>query len=82
MDSGLLLSIFTSWEVIAVCICVMLFLPLVFYVASTKSRKKPVQNAASKSHKPKPLTPRPEAPEAPAGRPGRAGEAEEPEEQA
>jgi hypothetical protein len=49
MDSGLLLSVFTSWEVIAVCLCVMLFLPLVFFVASTKSRPaKPSAAAARK----------------------------------
>jgi hypothetical protein len=40
MESGLYLSIITSWEVIAVCLFVMFLLPLVFFVASTKSRRR------------------------------------------
>jgi len=40
MESGLYLSIVTSWEVIAVCLFLMFFLPLVFFVASTKSRRR------------------------------------------
>jgi hypothetical protein len=40
MESGLYLSIITSWEVIAVCLFLMFLLPLVFFVASTKSRRR------------------------------------------
>jgi hypothetical protein len=40
MDSGLYLSIFSSWEVIAACLFLMFLLPLVFFVASTKSRRR------------------------------------------
>ena len=38
MDSGLLLRIFSSWEMIAACIFLILLLPLVFFIASTTSR--------------------------------------------
>ena len=40
MDSGLYLSIFSSWEVIAACLFLMFLLPLVFFIASTKSHKR------------------------------------------
>lgn len=40
MESGLYLSVFSSWEVIAACLFVMFLLPLVFFVASTKSRRR------------------------------------------
>jgi hypothetical protein len=39
-SSALYLPLFHSWQMIAVCILVMLLLPLVFYIASGKSRKK------------------------------------------
>lgn len=40
MDSRLYLSIFSSWEVIAACLFLMFLLPLVFFLASTKSGRK------------------------------------------
>jgi hypothetical protein len=40
MDSGLYLSVFSSWEVIAACLFVMFLLPLVFFLASTNSRRR------------------------------------------
>jgi hypothetical protein len=40
MESGLYLSVFSSWEVIAACLFVMFLLPFVFFVASTKSRRR------------------------------------------
>jgi len=40
MDSGLYLSIFSSWEVIAACLFLMFLLPLVFFIASTSSRRR------------------------------------------
>jgi hypothetical protein len=40
MDSGLYLSIFLSWEVIAACLFLMFLLPLVFFLASTNSRRR------------------------------------------
>ena len=40
MESGLFLSILSSWEVIAACLFVMFLLPLVFFLASTKSRSR------------------------------------------
>ena len=40
MESGLFQSVLFSWEVVAGCIALMLLLPLVFYIASTRSRKK------------------------------------------
>jgi hypothetical protein len=40
MDSGLFIGVFSSWEVILTALLLMFLLPLVFYVASTKSRPK------------------------------------------
>ncbi len=40
MDSGLYLSVFSSWEVIAACLFLMFLLPLVFFIASTSSRRR------------------------------------------
>jgi len=40
MDSGLYLSVLSSWEVIAACLFLMFLLPLVFFIASTNSRKR------------------------------------------
>jgi hypothetical protein len=54
MDSGLLKSVLFSWEVIAVCIALMLLLPLVFYVASTRSRRKLAPPPFAKPLKAKP----------------------------
>jgi hypothetical protein len=50
MDSGLFLSIFSSWEMIGACLFVMLVLPLVFFVASTRSRRRPARRVPA-SHK-------------------------------
>ena len=63
MDSGLYLSIFSSWEVIAACLFLMFLLPLVFFIASTSSRKRiPLRvlrmRAPAKKHTQSP-TPRP-----------------------
>jgi len=43
MDSGLYLSIFSSWEVIASCLFLMFLLPLVFFIASTRSHGRVTQ---------------------------------------
>jgi hypothetical protein len=40
MDSDLYLHVLSSWEVIAASLFILLFLPLVFYVASTKTRRR------------------------------------------
>ena len=89
MDSGLYLSIFSSWEVIAACLFLMFLLPLVFFIASTTSRRRiPLRvlrlQASAKKRTPSP-PPRPaaeekeeERDERPSSRRGeRAGEAEE-----
>jgi hypothetical protein len=39
MDSGLYVQVFSSVEVIAAALFLIFLLPLVFYVASTRSRK-------------------------------------------
>ena len=43
------LRLLGSWQIIAVCLLLMFLLPLVFYVASTKSRKIPVPRAPKKA---------------------------------
>ena len=44
MDSGVFGQVFSSWEVIATSLILILLLPLVFFVASTRAgRKKPVR---------------------------------------
>jgi len=40
MDSGLYAKVFTSTEVIAASLFLILLLPLVFFIASTKSRRR------------------------------------------
>jgi hypothetical protein len=40
MGSGVFSQVFSSWEVIATSLIILLFLPLVFFVAATRSRKK------------------------------------------
>jgi hypothetical protein len=40
MESGLYLSVFSSWQVIAVCLFLMFLLPVVFFLASTTSRRR------------------------------------------
>jgi hypothetical protein len=40
MESGLYLSVLSSWEVIAACLFLMFLLPLVFFLASTKSSRR------------------------------------------
>jgi hypothetical protein len=47
-SSALYLRLFSSWQIIAVCLLLMFLLPLVFYVASTKSRKKSSSRAPKK----------------------------------
>ena len=69
MDSGLLLRILSSWEVIAACIFLILLLPLVFFIASTTSRPR----VAPKTTKAPAARKRPEKP--PEGEPA----VEEPE---
>jgi hypothetical protein len=59
MDSDLYLHVLSSWEVIAASLFMMLFLPLVFYVASTKTRRKNTP-LPLKPRKPKPAKPKPE----------------------
>jgi hypothetical protein len=70
MDSRLLLRIFSSWEMIAVCIFLILLLPLVFFIASTTSRPR----IAPKAKKATPARKRPEKPAE-----GEPEEQEEPE---
>ena len=41
-------SLFSSWQIIAVCLLLMFLLPLVFFVASTKSRKRSSSRAPKK----------------------------------
>jgi hypothetical protein len=65
MESGLYLSIFSSWEVIAACLLVMFLLPLVFFLASTNSRKRiPLRVLKKRAPAKKPAkSPAPEAAE-------------------
>ena len=50
MDSGVFGQVFSSWEVIATSLILILMLPLVFFVASTKARKrKPVRLSPPRS---------------------------------
>jgi hypothetical protein len=44
-SSALYVRALTSWQIIAVCLFLMCLLPLVFYIASTKSRKKSFRKA-------------------------------------
>jgi hypothetical protein len=48
MESGLFVQVFTSAEVIAASLFLILLLPLVFYIASTRSRRKFVRKPAPK----------------------------------
>lgn len=55
MDSDLYLHVFSSWEVIATSLILMLLLPLVFFVASTRSRNRrppPVRIKSARSARP------------------------------
>lgn len=54
MESGLYVQVFSSVEVIVACLFLIFLLPLVFFIASTKSRRKFVR-AASKSRGSKPV---------------------------
>jgi hypothetical protein len=45
MDSGLYTKVFTSTEVIAASLFLILLLPLVFFIASTRSRRRFVRPA-------------------------------------
>ncbi len=49
MDSGLYVQVLSSGEVIAAALFLILLLPLVFYIASTKSRRKIVRPPARRS---------------------------------
>ena len=40
MESGLYVKVFSSVEVIVACLFLILLLPLVFFIASTKSRRR------------------------------------------
>jgi len=44
MESGLFVQVLTSTEVIAASLFLILLLPLVFFIASTRSRKRFVRN--------------------------------------
>jgi hypothetical protein len=57
MDSDLYLHVLSSWEVIAASLFMMLFLPIVFYVASTKTRRKNTPPTRVKMPKPKKTKP-------------------------
>jgi hypothetical protein len=46
MDSGLYTKVFTSAEVIAASLFLILLLPLVFFIASTKSRRRFVRTTS------------------------------------
>lgn len=47
MDSGLLLNILSSWQVIVACIVIMFLLPIIFFLAAgRRARKRPVRRAA------------------------------------
>jgi len=48
-SSAAYLRVLSSWQIIAVCLLLMFLFPLVFYVASTKSRKKPIPRAPKKA---------------------------------
>jgi hypothetical protein len=60
MESGLYVQVFSSVEVIVACLFLIFLLPLVFFIASTKSRRKFVRVPA-KSRGPKPVRRTPEA---------------------
>ncbi len=60
MDSGLYIKVFSSWEVIVVSLLLMLFLPLVFYVASTRSKpRKPAPPVRKPAPRKAPAAPKP-----------------------
>ena len=56
MESGLFVQVLTSGEVIAASLFLMLLLPLVFFIASTRSRRKfvrgPVKARATRPARP------------------------------
>jgi hypothetical protein len=57
-SSAVYLRVLGSWQIIVVCLFLMFLLPLVFYVASTKSRKKSFTRAPKKApakEKPRPV---------------------------
>jgi hypothetical protein len=87
MESGLLLGILSTPEVIGASVFLMLLLPLVFFIASTRSRpRRPVAKPAPKA--PKAAKPAQEAAEdddelpAPRERPSRAAQEAGPDETA
>ena len=60
MDSGLYIKVFSSWEVIVVSLILMLLLPLVFFVASTRSKpRKPAPPVRKPAPRKAPAAPKP-----------------------
>ena len=85
MESGLYLSLFSSWEMIAVCIFLILLLPLVFFIASTAGRRRVAPRTRKVVATPTRGAPEPEPDEEePQGRDSPRGRAvdEDPEEDA
>jgi hypothetical protein len=81
MDSDLFLHVLSSWEVIAVSIALILFLPLVFYVASAKTRRRNTPPARTRpAARPKPAAKPAQAAEEEGGTEPRRRGAEPPEE--
>jgi hypothetical protein len=61
-SSAVYLGLLNSWQFIAACVFLILLLPLVFYVASNRSRKKKVSPAPKRlraARKPLPAAPAP-----------------------
>jgi hypothetical protein len=66
MDSGLYTKVFTSTEVIAASLFLILLLPLVFFIASTRSRRRftaSPRRSARPRVRPQPAAPRAESDE-------------------
>jgi hypothetical protein len=75
MDSDLLIGVLSSWEVILTALLLMFLLPLVFYIASTKSKPKRSPPVRMPRMKPKKEASKPaaeEEEEEPGERPRRA----------
>ncbi|MGO9308029.1 MAG: hypothetical protein ACLQDL_03285 [Spirochaetia bacterium] len=67
MDSGIFVQVLSSAEVIAASLVVILLLPLVFFIASTRSRRRSVRKPA-RGRIPASLRPSAEARSRPRGR--------------
>ncbi len=60
MATETLIELLSSWQFIFACIALMLLLPLIFYLASLKPRRKPVLTRPVREKKrPKPTAERP-----------------------